>query len=197
MSALVFQSFQANAVEEIVAPLSALRMAVFRDFPYLYEGSLAYETDYLQTYVRSTRSLVFAVFDGSQLVGATTCLPLADETADVQAPFIKAQLDLKTIFYFGESILLPQYRGLGIGHRFFDERERHARSFGSYAITCFCAVVRAANHPLRPTGYRPLEPFWQKRGYQPAPMLQSTFEWPDVGETVSSPKVMKFWMRPL
>lgn len=194
---LSFQTLQGAAIERLIVPLAELRMAVFRDFPYLYEGSLAYETNYLQTYTRSTHSLLFTVFDGSQLVGATTCLPLVDETADVQAPFIKAQLDLKTVFYFGESILLPHYRGLGIGHRFFDERERHAESFGSYTTACFCAVVRALDHPLRPADYQALEPFWKKRGYQPISNLQSKFEWPDLGETAPSSKVMQYWMRNL
>ena len=105
--------------------------------------------------------------------------------------------DVPAVFYFGESILLPQYRGRGLGRRFFDVRETHAASFGSYRFTCFCAVERPADHPLRPAGYRPLDSFWTLRGYRRDPALRSVFSWPDLGETVSTPKTMIYWIRPL
>ncbi|QJW92131.1 GNAT family N-acetyltransferase [Spirosoma taeanense] len=177
--------------------LAALRIAVFCDFPYLYEGTVAYEKEYLETYARSERSFLFAAYDGDQMIGATTALPLSDETAEVQQPFLDANYELSAIFYFGESILLPAYRGLGLGHRFFDEREAHARQFSQYTIACFCAVQRPADHPQRPVDYQPLDAFWTKRGYHCEPALQSIFSWPDRGETVSTPKSMVYWMRRL
>lgn len=196
-SSLTFVQLTGSAFRSVFDELAALRITVFRDFPYLYEGSVAYEKEYLETYACAEQSFLFAAYDGDQMVGATTALPLLDETADVQQPFRDAGFDLNTIFYFGESILLPEYRGLGLGHRFFDEREAHARQFGQYTVTCFCAVQRPADHPLRPADYQPLDAFWTKRGYQRHPNLQSIFTWPDRGETVSTPKPMLYWMRNL
>jgi GNAT superfamily N-acetyltransferase len=136
---------------------------------------------------------VFCVYDGTKLVGVTTCIPLADETPDVKDPFVKANEPIDHIFYFGESILLSPYRGLGLGHRFFDEREAHARSFGTYQTTCFCAVERPKNHPMQPIGYQPLNIFWQKRGYVLQSHLQSQFEWQDIGEDSLTYKTMNYW----
>ena len=194
---LHYNTFKGAGIRAVFDPLARLRIAVFRDFPYLYEGTLEYELEYLNTYADADRALLFAVFNGDRMVGATTCIPLADETEEVQAPFRAAGFNLEEVFYFGESILLPEYRGLGLGHRFFDVREAHAASFGAYQLTCFCAVDRPVDHPLRPEGYRPLDMFWAKRGYRLEPGLQTTFSWPDLGETVSTPKTMNFRVRPL
>jgi GNAT superfamily N-acetyltransferase len=191
---LSYLTKQGAAIESVFDDLAKLRIAVFRDFPYLYEGSPEYEKEYLKTYAHSERAFLFAVYDGEKMVGATTCIPLRDETADVQAPFEKAGLNIDSIFYFGESILLPEYRGLGLGHRFFDEREKHASSYGTFKTTCFCAVERI-NHPAQPADYRPNDAFWIKRGYHKVPDLKATMEWPDIGETISTPKTMVFWMK--
>ncbi|MCF2520608.1 GNAT family N-acetyltransferase [Dyadobacter sp. CY351] len=194
---LTFASYKGVEIASVVEALGALRIAVFHDYPYLYEGSLDYEKEYLQIYVQSERAFLFAVFDKGKMVGATTCIPLTDEAAEVRKPFEDAGFDISTIFYFGESILLPEYRGLGLGHRFFDEREAHARSFGHYNLCCFCSVDRGENHPAKPADYRPNDAFWIKRGYVKEPALQSSMEWPDIGETASSSKQMIFWIKPL
>jgi GNAT superfamily N-acetyltransferase len=191
---LSYLTKQGPAIESVFDDLARLRIAVFRDFPYLYEGSPEYEKEYLKTYAHSERAFLFAVYDGEKMVGATTCIPLKDETEEVQVPLKDAGLDIGSIFYFGESILLPKYRGLGLGHRFFDEREKHASSFGTYKTTCFCAVERI-NHPAQPADYRPNDAFWLKRGYHKMPDLKATMEWPDIGETISTPKTMIFWMK--
>src|SRR5690606_21758489 len=106
--------------------------------------------------------------------GACTALALEEEADFVQAPFLEAGMDIGEIFYFGESVLLPQYRGQGIGVRFFEEREAAAREFG-YPVCCFCAVARPEDHPLKPEDYVPLDNFWRNRGYEKRPELVSQF----------------------
>jgi GNAT superfamily N-acetyltransferase len=166
-SELTYRNLVGAGITSVFEPLADLRITVFRSFPYLYEGSLDYELHYLKTYANSPQALLFAVFDGDRMVGATTALPLADETEEVRAPFVNAGYRVEDVFYFGESILLPAYRGLGIGHRFFDERENHARSFGTFKYTSFCAVQRSEEHPERPADYQPLDGFWKNEGTRP------------------------------
>jgi GNAT superfamily N-acetyltransferase len=196
VSTLRLETFTGNAAKPYVPELATLRMTIFRDFPYLYEGSLEYEEKYLSTYLASPDSFLAIVFDDSKVVGATTAIPLLQETEEFKKPFIKHGYDLAKIFYFGESLLYPQYRGQGIGVRFFEERERQARAYGA-TIAAFCAVERPENHPLKPTGYQPLHKFWRKRGFERKPMLQTSYSWRDVGDVEETYKPMVFWLKGL
>lgn len=176
--------------------LARLRIEVFRAWPYLYEGSLDYERNYMTRYAASRTGTIVVALDGARIVGASTALALEEEADFVQAPFRQAGLNIAEIFYFGESVLLPQYRGHGIGVRFFTEREAAAQQFG-YRICCFCAVQRPEDHPLKPRDYQPLDAFWSHRGYRRRPDLVSTFTWRDIGEAEETPKPMVYWMKEL
>ncbi|SNB51703.1 hypothetical protein SAMN07250955_101124 [Arboricoccus pini] len=177
--------------------LAELRIAVFRDFPYLYEGSLDYERRYLEIYGETIDALIVGAFDGDRLVGAATGLPLAAEPPSLQMPLEQAGFSARTIFYFGESVLLKPYRGRGIGVRFFKERETHATSLGRFTHMVFCGVVRPLDHPRRPAGYKPLDLFWQRRGFTKLEGAVGTMSWRDLDETAESEKPMQFWIKPV
>lgn len=181
-------------IDRVIDDLAELRIRVFRDWPYLYDGDTAYERAYLQVYRDTPHAIVAAAFDGDKLVGAATGLPLRDADAEFAAAF--AGQDITDIFYCAESVLLPAYRGQGAGHRFFDLREGHARGLG-FRRACFCAVIRPDDHPARPPGYRPLHAFWHKRGYTPLDGVMAHFGWRDLGADQDGQKPMQFWMRTL
>lgn len=194
---LELKRLSGEALNQYIPELSRLRIQVFRDFPYLYDGDPEYEARYLQTYIQSPDSVIVLAFDGDKVVGASTGIPLNYETDEVKAPFIKAGIDVDSVFYCGESVLLSQYRGQGAGVAFFDHREEHARELGGYKYSCFCGVQRPEDHPRRPAGFRPLDNFWRKRGYEKHPELQTTFSWKELDEDEESPKPMTFWMKKL
>ena len=130
------------------------------------------------------------------LIGATTCLPMSEEGAEFRQPFEQADMDIGEIFYFGESVLLPEWRGRGIGHLFFDRRENHARKLG-YKTAAFCAVDRRDDDSRRPQGYRPLDGFWRKRGYQKQEGLRAKFSWKELGSKEETEQTLTFWVKPL
>ncbi len=185
------------AIAPYLADLAHLRITVFREFPYLYDGSLEYEARYLQTYVNSPDSIAVLVLDGEQIVGASTGLPMAHEEAEFQQPFLQHGYDPQTLFYCAESVLLPSYRGQGVYKAFFSGREQHARQLGGFTHTTFCGVQRPINHALRPADYVPLDTIWQKFGYEPHPELMTNYTWKDIDQTVESPKPMQFWLKTL
>ena len=176
--------------------LAALRIAVFHEWPYLYAGSAEYERKYLDTYLRCERSLAILVWDGARCIGASTVLPLADAEAAAQVPFRERGYAIEQIDYFGESVILQPYRGRGLGVKFFEQREAHAREHG-LTLCAFCSVDRPADHPARPADYVPNDAFWSRRGYRKQPSIQASFSWPDIGERESTDKSLTFWMREL
>lgn len=105
-------------------------------------------------------------------------------------------IDLETVFYFAESVLLPEFRGRGVGHAFFDAREAHARALGAQWCV-FCAVVRDAAHPLRPVTCRQLDGFWRKRGYSPVEGARASFDWKDIDQPGETQHDLQVWMRAL
>jgi GNAT superfamily N-acetyltransferase len=192
---LSVEELTGSSIASVIPDLADLRITVFKEFPYLYAGSLEYELKYLQTYLECLDSLIVVVRDGSLVVGASSALPLVSETSQVQQPFLEHGFDPKTVFYLAESVLLPEYRGHGLGHQFFEARERHAKTLGGFSWAAFCAVQRPFNHPLRPSNHRDLDAFWQTRGYQKRQELSTHFSWQEIGETSESQKPMTFWLK--
>lgn len=173
--------------------LAALRIAVFRDWPYLYDGDAAYEAEYLREFAAAPHATLIAAIDGGRIVGAATASPLSAQKPEFQAPFATRGLPVSDIFYFGESVLLPAYRGQRIGHAFFDGREAAARAAGATQAS-FCAVIRPEDHPARPVDYRPLDAFWHSRGYAPLDGFVTDFSWKDVGDSDETAHPMQYWL---
>lgn len=197
MGGLIIKKFTGHAIEEAILDLAALRIAVFREYPYLYDGTVEYELEYLRTYVETPKSLLAAVYDGPAMVGATTACPLSDEVESFRKPFETAGMDVEKIFYFAESVLLPAYRGRGLYREFFAVREARARETGDFDLTTFCGVERPPDHPAKPEGYVPLDARWTRLGYQKRPDLRTVFSWREIGEDRDSEKPMVFWTKEL
>lgn len=182
------------AAAEFLPAVARLRIAVFREFPYLYDGSEDYEHAYLSRYVNEPGSVLVVAIAKGEVVGASTGLPLTAAGDEFLNPWIAAGEPVGEVFYLGESVLLQPFRGRGIGHQFFNAREAHAQQLG-LAQAAFCAVDRAPDHPLRPAGYRPHDAFWQKRGYQRDARLVARLAWQQVDAPVEVENPLTFWRR--
>lgn len=183
-----------NVIQPFLRQAAGLRIEVFREFPYLYDGSEAYEQEYLEAYAKSDRSVFVLALDQGNVVGVSTGLPLEDADEAFRKPFLEAGIDLSEVFYFGESVLKKSHRGQGIGHRFFDEREAHAQELG-FKLTAFCAVKRDPDHPSQPVDYRSNDSFWIKRGYQKSTDLKATLEWQQIDQPEEVSNTLTFWLK--
>ncbi len=181
-------------LEAVLDEVAGLRISVFRDWPYLYDGSRAYERDYLATYRDNPGALLVGAFHDGRLIGASTSTPMEDHAPEFAAPFKALGLAADRILYGAESVLLRPYRGIGLGHRFIDLREAHAGTLGRSHVA-FCSVIRPEDHPARPAVHRSNEAFWRGRGYDTLPGALAHFSWKDLGDGVETEKSLQFWMR--
>jgi GNAT superfamily N-acetyltransferase len=194
---LQIETLDGTALSAVLDDLARLRITVFREWPYLYDGTMANEQRYMEKFAATAGAVIVTARDGDHVVGCATAVPLLGHEPEFAEPFLKARMAPERIFYFGESVLLPAYRGRGIGHSFFDHREAAARKVAGVTHTAFCGVMRPPDHPAQPPFFVPLDQFWTKRGYTKVPSLVATYSWLDVGTTERSAKPMQFWMRAL
>ncbi|WP_043363649.1 GNAT family N-acetyltransferase [Belnapia sp. F-4-1] len=188
------ETLEGSAARAALPALTRLRITVFAEWPYLYDGDAGQEEAYLATLVGGRDAAVVIAWDGAEPVGMATCQPMRDSYATVREAFCRRGLDPARFCYFGESVLLPAFRGQGIGVGFFHAREAHARRVGLGA-TAFCSVVRNANDPRQPRDHVPLDGFWRRRGYAPRPDLSCIFHWREHGDAAETPHALGFWVK--
>ena len=193
---LSFRTLQGAALEAALGELAELRLTVFRDYPYLYDGDAAYERHYLASYRDSPEAILVAAYDNGRIVGASTGMPLSQHDEAFVTPIREAGFAPDTVFYCAESVLLKPYRGQGAGHVFFDMREAHARALGA-EWSVFCGVVRDDPPGNVPSDDVPLAPFWHKRGYKPLSGVFAMFNWREVGQATETAHRLDFWCRKL
>lgn len=196
MSRITVETLGRHGREAALDDLARLRIAVFLEWPYLYDGSLDYERRYLTHFIADEAAIMVIARDGAAVVGMATASPMSGQDVALRASFERLGHDISRLFYFGESVLLPDYRGQGVGHAFFDQREAAARNANA-ATACFCGVVRPPDHPLRPADARDLGPFWRARGYQPVEGAVTHYDWKDIDQAEETSHPMQFWFRAL
>jgi len=189
--------FTGEAIKTYLPAIARLRIEVFRDYPYLFEGNMHDETQYLKKYANCKDAVLVIVFDGSEIVGVSTGIPLENEIDEVKKAFVENDHDISSYYYFSESMLLKKYRGRGLGHHFYDERETHAQKLNKYKHLCLCCITRSDDDPRKPDDYIPLDDFWKKRGYVKHPELICEVGWRDLNEEENSTKSMIFWIKNL
>jgi GNAT superfamily N-acetyltransferase len=191
---LNFEIYRGKEIDKIMDPLAQLRIGVFREYPYLYDGDLAEEQEYLSRYLDIKDSFVLMVFDKGQAIGATTASPLIEEYEDFRIAYEKGSINSKEVFYFGESMLIPAYRGLGLYKIFMRERQNAAKQRGA-KMCSFLSVKRPEDHPLKPANYQDLKPIWSRYGFVEHPEIEPWYIWKDIDQPDKTKKTFSVWIK--
>ena len=109
------EALSGQAMTRVLADLARLRIEVFRDFPYLYDGTPEYEAGYLERLASSRNAVIVGAFDADEVVGCATAMPLEEEHGQFLDPVRAHGIAPESTFYLAESVLRPAWRGQGIG----------------------------------------------------------------------------------
>lgn len=176
--------------------LASLRINIFREYPYLYDGVREDELKYLRLYMDTPDALVISVKDGGNMAGAATGVPLRYEHDSLIAPFIGTSYSVEELFYVGELLFYPKYRACGLGIRLLEQVVEHVRSLGKYRYLTCATVVRPDRHVPCPESYIKIDRFLARTGFVLLPGVTTSFAWKETdGNNYDHP--MQFWIKEL
>lgn len=183
------------AVEAALEALASLRITIFREYPYLYDGQREDELSYLRLYTAADACVVTAS-DSGVMVGAASGTPLCREQKEMLEAFNGSAYALDELFYVGEVLFLPAYRNCGLGLRLLERVEEHVRTCGKYRYVTCATIVRPDNHPLRPENYVPIDRFLDRTGFIKLHGVVTNFTWKE-NDGIKREHPMQFWVKEL
>lgn len=190
------QAFTGEEAKKYLKQIANIRITMFKEFPYLYEGVLEDEEEYLNIYFSSINSIVLLVLDGDKVVGFSNSIPLNEEIEEMKTPFIKNDIDINKYLYIGELMIKEKYRTRGLSNIIAKYHEEHARE-KNYTNMIFMTVIRPDNHPLKPDNYRSLEPLWKSLGYKALEGIKINFSWKQVDSKTPQENQLRIWSKEL
>lgn len=181
--------------------IAHLRMEAFKPFPYLYAGNLEYERTYIRGYQFAKKAMLATANIDGNIVGISTGIPLnadSEIVSGAKEAFEKENINVEDYYYYGEIIILPEYRGLGLAKKLYEAQDIIVRRWG-YRFTSILTVVREADHPLKPQSYQPTDKLWERLGFC-WKGLEIAYHWPTIqaDRTVKEQKhSLEFWIKNL
>ncbi len=188
-------SSHGGEIKNLIPDIARLRIEVFAEYPFLYDGDLDYEYKYLEKYDSTGNAIVVAAYDNDKIIGVSTGYPLADQSEELKQVFQKSKRDVNDSFCLNEAVLEKGYRGKGIGGRLIDQIETFAKGFKQYKYMSLFTSLRPVDDPKRPKEYRPLGPFWAARGFCEHPELTFEVPYKEIGNDKETLHKMVFWTK--
>lgn len=158
--------------------VASLRINVFREYPYLYDGNFKEEMDDLEHCAQLPHNAIAIAYHKNTPIGFLYGIPLVEFQSHFENPVIdlfkEKNLQPETCYYFADVIILPEHRGNHLTKKLFDVLEAYAQENG-YSSASFITENHEV-HPLKPVDYKSLAPLWTYLQYKKTG-LQSEGSW--------------------
>lgn len=174
--------------------ISQLYINIYEEFPYLFQGDVEQQKVAIKEhYISKKTGIVCLLLIENQVVGAGLGCALIESSDKFKEPFIKQKYAIDNLFFWGELILEPVYRGKKLGKKLYQKMGEAIKQSG-YSSVCFCTVERSDDHPSKPDTYKSLEPLWEKLGFKKDEKLTFTGRWQEIGKEEATDQPMVFWV---
>ncbi len=185
-------------IKPLTPALARLRINLFREYPYLYDGNIKYESDYLREYAKEPYSMLHMVHYNDEIVALFSGMPLSCKSSIVldlkNAMLENGHENIDKYYYYGEILIVPEFRHYGLFNLLFTSMDYEAKLLG-FSDACLLTVEREDSHPLKSLDYVPTDALWQTRGYKRSGLIVN-FDWPTIfpnGETKDIKNPMAAW----
>jgi ribosomal protein S18 acetylase RimI-like enzyme len=161
--------------------VSEWRIKLFREYPYLYVGDIEYEKKYMQGHATDKQAMIAIAKVDGMLAGFSTGFPLISDSeivADVKKLVSQAGDDIADYYYYGEIMVLPEFRGRGLASMLYTAQDNLIKSW-EFKHVCISTVVQEENHPLKPAGYKSTEGMFEHMGFVKN-KLMINYPWPTI-----------------
>lgn len=181
---LSMEVIKGKEIEKYAKYIASLRLMMFKEFPYLYLGTLEHEAKYLSFYSDSPDATLILAKQDDCIVGLLTGMPMTQickHITDFKKILDENNRTLESAYYYGEALVLPAYRGQGILTKMFQEQENIIKKMNynqAYGITS----VRDKDDVRRPENYRDTDTLWKHLGLIKTNMVYGG-EWPTLTKT--------------
>ena len=186
---------------DYIDTISKLRVDVFKEYPYLYEGELCYEKNYMLGYTTDKQAMIAIARVDGKLAGVSTGIPLISNSeivVDAKKVFLQEKIEIGDYYYYGEVIVLPEYRGRGLTTKLYAAQNELIKSWG-FKHVCILTVVREIDHPLKPVDYKSPEKMWEHLGFFRNKLI-TDYHWPTIQADKSVKDIkntLEFWTKQL
>jgi GNAT superfamily N-acetyltransferase len=188
------QLLTGTAIADGLDEVATLRLEIFREYPYLYQGRRDDELAYLGAYAAAPDACVILAYDGDAVIGAIAGMPLVHEDPEMIDAFAGITFPLDEVYYVGELLFRSAYRNGGLGQKLLVRLESHLRSLGRCrSLTC-ATVERPDDHPLRPHDYIAMTRFLARTGFVRLTGVTTSFTWREI-DGVKRDHLMQFWSK--
>lgn len=119
--------------------IAALRIVYFRNPPYRYAGTFAYEQEYLASYLDNDCGLFILAQEEGAIQGVLTAVSFAKIHhwfGDVGTAYREKGYEFDKILYIGEIIVSPEYRNKKVAGLLLKKLQESCRSTYHYFNLC-------------------------------------------------------------
>lgn len=177
------QVLKGHQIKPYSKAIVELLLTVFKEPPYLYEGTVEEYLPFVEIYANSADGIACLLFENKKLVGVVTGVPLQEMPERFRTSFGN---QCKTMYYLGEMGLVKEYQKQKLGTLLYSEFEKQIPP--GFDTLCFCKISEPNNT---------FDPVLEKYGFVEEKKHAFEGVWRNIGELIESPHEMDFWTKQL
>jgi len=177
---VTFEVLKGSQIKSIEKSFADLRITIFREYPYLYEGDLSTEKHYFDMFGDNT--ICITAKDGAAIIGISIGTPLQEVLKRFLEPLTEAHINVKRMFYLADLLVLKSYRGQRIGHALYELFEKEVQKTGQFSTIIVREISKSPDDPKKPSDYHSLDFFWNKRGFKKIDGISQQDKWKAIGD---------------